>query len=279
MQRNAEACHRDVLTGLAHQAMIDRGLEPDFDPQIEHQLSTINTPASDNDSSIRDMRDLLWCSIDNDDSRDLDQLTVGEDLGGGNVRLLVAVADVDALVKARTAIDDHARQNTTSVYTAAKIFPMLPEKLSTNLTSLNENQDRIAMVVEMTVDSSGNVTRGDVYRSRVRNRAQLAYDSVGMWLQGSAPPPEKVAHIPGLAENLKLQDRTADRMRELRQQNGALDLETIEARPVFSDGKLVDLRQDGRNNAKNLIEDLMIGANSVTARVLAASWLPGRQPG
>src|SRR5438552_12487777 len=184
MQHNAEACHRDVLTGLAHQAMIDRGLEPDFDPQIEHQLSTINTPASDNDSSIRDMRDLLWCSIDNDDSRDLDQLTVAEDLGGGNVRLLVAVADVDALVKKATAIDDHARQNTTSVYTAGGIFPMLPEKLSTNLTSLNENQDRIAMVVEMTVDSTGNVTRGDVYRSRVRNRAQLAYDSVGMWLQG-----------------------------------------------------------------------------------------------
>src|SRR5437588_12152804 len=147
MQHNAEACHRDVLTGLAHQAMIDRGLEPDFDPQIEHQLSTINTPASDNDSSIRDMRDLLWCSIDNDDSRDLDQLTVAEDLGGGNVRLLVAVADVDSLVARRTPIDDHAQRNTTSVYTAAKIFPMLPEKLSTNLTSLNENEDRIAVVV------------------------------------------------------------------------------------------------------------------------------------
>jgi exoribonuclease-2 len=131
------------------------------------------------------------------------------------------------------------------------------------------------MVVEMTVDSTGSVTRGDVYRSRVRNRAQLAYDSVGMWLQGSGPPPEKVAHMPGLAENLKLQDRTADRMRELRQENGALDLETIEARPVFTDGKLVDLRQDGRNNAKNLIEDLMIGANGVTARFLASKGLSG----
>ncbi|PYQ35992.1 MAG: ribonuclease II [Acidobacteria bacterium] len=266
--------HVSLLATIARQAMLDRGLAPDFSPAAEKQLASINAPA-DVRGDVRDLRNLSWCSIDNDDSRDLDQLTVGEDLGGGNVRLLVAVADVDALVKARTAIDDHARQNTTSVYTAAKIFPMLPEKLSTNLTSLNENQDRIAMVVEMTVDSTGNVTRGDVYRSRVRNRAQLAYDSVGMWLQGSAPPPEKVAQIPGLAENLKLQDRTADRMRELRQQNGALDLETIEARPVFSDGKLVDLRQDGRNNAKNLIEDLMIGANGVTARFLAANGLPG----
>src|SRR5438477_5483724 len=178
MQHNAEACHRDVLTGLAHQAMIDRGLEPDFDPQIEHQLSTINTPASDNDSSIRDMRDLLWCSIDNDDSRDLDQLTVAEDLGGGYVRVLVAVADVDALVKTGTPIDDHARQNTTSVYTAAKIFPMLPEKLSTDLTSLNEAEDRVAMIVDITVAGDGSVTYGDVYRDMVRNCDKQAYNLV-----------------------------------------------------------------------------------------------------
>jgi len=267
--------HVSLLTTIARQAMLDRGLAPDFSPAAEKQLASINAPADERDGAVRDLRNLLWCSIDNDDSRDLDQLTVGEDFGNGNVRLLVAVADVDALVKARTAIDDHARQNTTSIYTAAKIFPMLPEKLSTNLTSLNENQDRIAMVVEMTVDSTGNVTRGDVYRSHVRNRAQLAYDSVGMWLQGSSPPPEKVAHVAGLAENLKLQDRTADRMRERRQENGALDLETIEARAVFKDGQLVDLRQEGRNNAKNLIEDLMIGANGVTARFLTSKGLPG----
>src|SRR5438093_11415568 len=157
--------HVSLLATIARQAMLDRGLAPDFSPAAEKQLASINAPADVRD--VRDLRNLSWCSIDNDDSRDLDQLTVGEDLGGGNVRLLVAVADVDALVKARTAIDDHARQNTTSVYTAAKIFHMLPEKLSTNLTSLNENQDRIAMVVEMTMDSTGNVTRGDVYRSRV----------------------------------------------------------------------------------------------------------------
>src|SRR2546423_3061272 len=157
MQRHSQACHRDILVDLAHQAMIDRGLEPDFDPQIEHQLSAISAPASETDSSIKDLRELLWCSIDNDDSRDLDQLTVAEDLGGGNVRLLVAVADVDALVKKATPIDDRARQNTTSVYTAGGIFPMLPEKLSTNLTSLNENEERVAIVMDMTVDAGGSV--------------------------------------------------------------------------------------------------------------------------
>jgi len=253
--------------------MIDRGLEPDFDPQVEHQLSTINSPASDDDPSIRDLRQLLWCSIDNDDSRDLDQLTVAEDLGGGNVRLLVAVADVDALVKKATPIDDRARQNTTSVYTAGGIFPMLPEKLSTNLTSLNENEERIAVVMDMTIDAGGSVTKGDIYRARVHNKAQLAYNAVGDWLDGGEAPP-KIAKIKGLGENIKLQDRTCDKMRELRHENGALDLETIEARPVFSNGNVVDLRQERRNNARMLIEDCMIGANGVTARFLSDHKMP-----
>ena len=273
MQRSSQACHRDVLIDLAHQAMIDRGLEPDFDPQIEQQLSTLDKPANESDSSIRDLRSLLWCSIDNDDSRDLDQLTVAEDLGGGNVRLMVAVADVDALVKKGTPIDDRARQNTTSVYTAGGIFPMLPEKLSTNLTSLNEGEERIAVIMDMTIDSGGSVTKGDVYRARVHNKAQLAYNAVGDWLDGGEMPP-KIAKVKGLAENIKLQDKTCDKMRELRHENGALDLETIEARPVFQNGNVVDLRQERRNNARMLIEDCMIGANGVTARFLSDHKMP-----
>src|ERR1043165_2035839 len=269
MQRHPQACHKDILIELAHQATIDKGLEPDFDPAIETQLSTLNEPADENDSSIRDLRSLLWCSIDNDDSRDLDQLTVAEDLGGGNVRLMVAVADVDALVKKGTPIDDRARQNTTSVYTAGGIFPMLPEKLSTNLTSLNEDQERIAIIMDMTIDSGGSVTKGDVYRARVHNKAQLAYNAVGDWLDGGEMPP-KLAKVKGLADNIKLQDRTCDKMRELRHENGALDLETIEARPVFSNGNVVDLKQEKRNNARMLIEDCMIAANGVTARFLSS---------
>jgi VacB/RNase II family 3'-5' exoribonuclease len=273
MQRDDAACHRDALVGIAHQAMLEKGLDPDFDKAIEAQLATLDAPARADDPSIRDLRDRLWCSIDNDDSRDLDQLTVAEDLGGGRVRLLVAVADVDALVKKGTPVDAHAQKNTTSVYTAGGIFPMLPEKLSTNLTSLNEGEDRVALVIEMTVRSDGSVEKGDVYRARVHNRAQLAYDAVGTWLEGGALP-AKVEKIAGLGENLKLQDRTADGMRARRHENGALDLETIEARAVFADGNVIDLRQERRNNARMLIEDCMIGANGVTARFLAERRLP-----
>jgi len=259
--------HHSLLADIAKQAMIDRGLEPEFPPTVEQQLQGIQGPATPK-GEVRDLRKLLWCSIDNDDSRDLDQLTVAEDLGGGKTRLLVAVADVDAVVDKGTPIDDHARHNTTSVYTAARIFPMLPEKLSTNLTSLNEHQERVAVVMDMQVDTDGSVTSGTVYRALVYNQAQLAYNAVGAWLEGQGPAPEKVNGVKGLAENLKLQDKTADAMRELRHEHGALDLETIEAHAVFSDGRVVDLKADARNNARNLIEDCMIAANGVTARFL-----------
>src|SRR4051794_12223598 len=231
LQRDAHPCDRASLAVIAHQAMIDRGLQPDFGAPVEAQLGAISTAARADDASIRDLRDRLWCSIDNDDSRDLDQLTVGEDLGEGRVRLLVAVADVDAIVKKGTAIDTHAQANTTSVYTSGGIFPMLPEKLSTNLTSLNEGEDRVALVMDMTVAPDGSVETGDVYRALVRNKAQLTYDAVGAWLEGAETPP-KVANVAGLGANLKLQDAAADRMRALRHEHGALDLETIEARPV-----------------------------------------------
>jgi exoribonuclease-2 len=271
-QRRPGCTHRELLDDVAREAMLERGLAPDFSEAAKAQAETIHAPASAD--GVRDMRDLLWCSIDNDDSRDLDQLTMAEDLGAGRVRCLIAVADVDALVERGTPIDDHARQNTTSVYTAARIFPMLPEKLSTDLTSLNEGQERVALVIDVEVGPDGSVARGEVYRARVHNKAKLAYNGVGMWLQGEGGPPDKVAALKGLAENLKLQDRTADKMRELRHEQGALDLETIEARPVFSDGQVVDLTVEARNNARALIEDFMIAANGVTARHLKAKGFP-----
>jgi len=263
-------CH---LQDLAREAMIEHGLAPDFNDEIEQQLAGITAPARENDPAIRDLRKLLWCSIDNDDSRDLDQLTVAEDLGGGKIRAMVAVADVDALVKKQTPIDDHARQNTTSIYTASKIFPMLPEKLSTDLTSLNDDQERLALVIDMTLSADGSMIESDVYRAMVHNKAQLAYNAVAEWLDGGEMP-EKMRPVKGLAENLKMQDQIADRMRELRHENGALDLETIEARPVFSNGQVVDLRQEKRNNARMLIEDFMIAANGATARFLDAHKSP-----
>ena len=264
---------RSLLADIARQAMIDRGLEPDFPADAERQLDGIGSAAKPS-ADVRDMRAMLWCSIDNDDSRDLDQLTVAEQLPDGNVRALVAVADVDAVVKKGTPIDDHARHNTTSVYTAAKIFPMLPEKLSTDLTSLNDSEERVAIVIDMKVSAEGNVVSGDVYRALVHNKAKLAYDSVGMWLEKKADAPDKVKAVKGLAENLQLQDKIADAMRENRHEHGALDLETIEPRAVLKDGDVVDLRLDARNNAKNLIEDFMIAANGVTARFLEAKKFP-----
>src|SRR5499427_3826640 len=181
----APAHHKSDLIEIARQAMVDRDLLPDFSPQVEKELSAIPGPMPVSGGSIRDLRSLLWCSIDNDDSRDLDQLTVSQELAGGAVKIFVAVADVDALVAKGSAIDDHARQNTTSVYTAAQIFPMLPERLSTDLTSLAAGQERLSVVVDMTIAADGTVAASDLYRAKVRSRAKLAYNSVSAWLEGS----------------------------------------------------------------------------------------------
>jgi len=252
--------------------MIDKGLDPEFSPAVARQLAGMS--AAPADPTVRDLRALLWSSIDNDDSKDLDQLTVAEDLGGGRARLLVAVADVDALVKQGTPIDQRAEHNTTSVYTPAVVFHMLPAQLSTDLTSLNEGVERLALVMDMTVDADGTVSASDVYRARVTSKAQLTYNAVGSWLDGKSAAPDKVAATAGLAENLKLQDRAADALRKRRHDNGALDLDTIEPRAVMRDGEVVDLQQDPRNNAKMLIEDAMIASNGVTARLLSQNGWP-----
>ncbi|MFZ1268048.1 MAG: RNB domain-containing ribonuclease [Anaerolineae bacterium] len=267
--------HRTLLQSIAHRAMIERGLLPDFSAAALAELDKIQAAAgATNAESIRDLTDLLWASIDNDDSRDLDQLTVAETLPGGNVKIRVAVADVDALVKDGSAIDEHARHNTTSVYTAAEIFPMLPEALSTDLTSLNFAEERLAVVVEMVVGADGALLGSDIYRARVRNHAKLAYHSVAAWLEGNGALPDGIAAVKGLAENLRVQDRIAQSLKNLRHVHGALSLETIEAKPVFDGDRIRDLEVDEKNRAKELIEDFMIAANGVTARYLAAKKFP-----
>jgi VacB/RNase II family 3'-5' exoribonuclease len=254
--------------------MIERGLLPDFSAQAMSELSAIHGAAAKVEDTTRDLRNLAWCSIDNDDSRDLDQLTVAEAMPEGAVRILVAVADVEALVMKQSALDDHAKHNTTSVYTAAQVFPMLPERLSTDLTSLNFESDRLAVVVEMVVAGDGSLQRSDIYRATVRNHAKLAYGSVGGWLEGTGPMPQDIGSVKGLVENIRLQDRVARKMKSLRHEHGALDLETIEARPVFDGDEIKDLEADRRNEAKDIIEDFMIGANGVTARYLVARNFP-----
>lgn len=266
--------HRATLQDLAHRAMLERGLLPDFSAAALAELHRIQAPAvALRGEQMRDLTHRLWTSIDNDDSRDLDQLTVAEALSGNKVKLLVAIADVDALVPNGSVLDTHARHNTTSVYTAAKIFPMLPEKLSTDFTSLNLNEVRLAIVVEMTLGADGSLLDSDIYRARVRNHAQLAYHSVGDWLEGGDTP-EAVAALNELAKNLRLQDCIARRMRRLRHIHGALSLETLEARPVFEGEHLQELKVEGKDRAKELIEDCMIAVNGITARYLAAKKYP-----
>jgi exoribonuclease-2 len=274
MNDPASGRHRQILQAIAHRVMLQRGLVPDFSAPALAELNGIRGPATPAGQSTRDLRNLLWCSIDNDDSRDLDQLTVAEALPGGSTKVLVAIADVDAVVKKQSALDDHARQNTTSVYTVAEIFPMLPEKLSTDLTSLSYNADRMAVVIEMVFAGDGSLQSSDIYQATVRNRAKLAYNSVAAWLDGTGQMPEGIGAVSGLDQNLRLQDQVAQKLKELRHQHGALDLETIEARPIFDGDELKDMQADKRNRAKDLIEDFMIAANGVTARYLASKRFP-----
>ena len=253
--------------------MLERGLEPDYPPAALAELDAIRAAAIAPGGVTRDLRERPWCSIDNDDSRDLDQLTVAEPVDAG-VKIMIAVADVDVIVHPGSPIDGHAAHNTTSVYTAGGIFAMLPEKLSTDLTSLNEDADRLAIVIEMTVRADGSLGEAGLSRAVVRNRAKLAYNAVAAWLDGASSAPSRVAGGGGLAEQLRLQDSVAQTLEAARHERGALSLETIEARPVFRDGQLEDLRAEEKNRAKQLIEDFMIAANGVTARFLASRGLP-----
>ena len=266
--------HRAILQRIARRVMLERELLPDFSAEALRELDAIQTPATINTGQVRDLRNLLWASIDNDDSRDLDQLTVAEAMPGEKIKILVAVADVDSVVKSGSAIDGHARHNTTSVYTATAIFPMLPEKLSTDVTSLGFNADRLAVVVEMVVGDDGSPQNSAIYRACVRNRAKLAYNSVAAWLEGGATMPAAIAAVAGLDENLRLQDRAAQKMKELRQLHGALSFESLEARAIFDGDAIRGLEAEKPNRAKDLIADFMIAANGAIARYLSSRKFP-----
>jgi len=254
--------------------MLARGLLPDFDAGALKQLAEIRGPATAITVDVRDLRNLLWCSIDNDDSRDLDQLTVSEEVENGGIKLLIAVADVDTLVRKSTPIDAHAANNTVSVYTPARVFPMLPERLSTELTSLNADADRQSVVVEYTVKDDGTLAQSSVYRALVRNQAKLAYRSVAAWLDGEGPAPAPVAGRPGMDVQLRRQNQAALRLKRVRHERGAPDFESLESEPIFDGDKLVALREDKPNQAKAMIAEMMIGANEVVARFLEAKGKP-----
>jgi exoribonuclease-2 len=266
---DVRASHLD-LQATAKQIMLAHGFDPDFPPQVPQQLAELKThpPQIAAGADIRDLRSLLWSSIDNDTSRDLDQIEVAERLPNGNTKVLIGIADVDAFVPKHSPIDEHAAKETTSVYTGIRIFPMLPEELSTGATSLLEGADKLSVVIEFTVDSAGSVSSSNVYRAIVRNKAQLAYNAVGGWLAGAGPAPVKVAASTELQAQLTLQDEAAQALKNQRYQNGALNLETSEVHPVMLNQQIVDVAKQERNRATDLIEDFMIAANGVVARML-----------
>jgi exoribonuclease-2 len=266
---DARPSHLD-LQATAKQVMLAHGFEPDFSPQVAQQLAELKThpPQVAPGGSIRDLRSPLWSSIDNDTSKDLDQIEVAERLPNGNIKVMIGIADVDAFVPRNSPIDEHAAKQTTSVYTGVRIFPMLPEELSTGTTSLLENADKLSVVIEFTVDAAGSMSSSGVYRAIVRNKAQLAYNGVGGWLDGTGPAPAKVAASTELQTQLKLQNEAAQALRNQRYRNGALNLETTEVTPVILNQQVVDVTKQEKNPATDLIEDFMIAANGVVARML-----------
>lgn len=258
------------LQAVAKDIMRQRGFNPDFSREVNQQVAALRAhpPSVGAGTNVRDLREMLWSSIDNDDSRDLDQIEVAEPLANGNTKILVGIADVDGFVPQRTAIDQHATRETTTVYAGVRNFPMLPEPLCTDQTSLLENRDRLAMIVEFIVDAGGHVTAGDVYRAVVRNRAQLQYNSLGAWFEGRAAAPAKVAASSDLQAQLRLQSEVAQKLKTQRQEHGALELQTDELLPLFSNNEVIGMAAQEKNRATELIEDFMIAANGVMARSL-----------
>ncbi len=262
-----------ILRDVAHRAMIDRGLLPDFSSEVLAELSLIQQGSPEKERLDQDLRHLLWVSIDQTDSRDLDQLTAAETLLDGTVIIRVAIADVDALVRKGSALDAHASQNTTSVYTPVHVFPLFPEGLSIDLASLKYGEDRAAFVVEMMISDDGSLKGWTIYRALVRNHAKLSYKCVSTWLEGREPIPDAIARIEGLSESLRLQDRAAQALRKFRHECGAVDIEPFEACPVLND-EISDIDLGQANRARAIIEDFMITANSVTAKFLEARGYP-----
>src|SRR5260370_19254701 len=266
---NKSVSHVD-LQAIAKQVMLENGFEPEFPPPAQQQLSQLQAhpPRVAADGNIRDLRNLLWSSIDNDTSRDLDQIEVAERQPDGQTKVLVGIADVDAFVSKSSPIDEHAAKETTTVYTGVRNFPMLPEQLSTGLTSLLENQDNLSMVIEFLVDQNGCVSAGNAYPAVVRNKAQLTYNAVGAWLEGKSAAPPKVAASAELQAQLKLQNEVAQALKNERFRHGALNIETTEVHPVMLNEQVVDIARQQKNLATELIEDFMIAANGVVARML-----------
>jgi VacB/RNase II family 3'-5' exoribonuclease len=270
MSRQSSQSHSVDLIAIAHQSMIEAGFVPDFSGAVKSEAESLaRKPFEFSATQGRDLRALLWSSIDDSKTRDLDQIEYAEALPNGDIRLLIGIADVDAFVHMGSATDAHAVENCTSVYTGVMTFPMLPEQLSTDLTSLVAGQDRLAVVTEMVVAPDGTVRETDFFPAIVNNHAKLSYEAVGDWLDGKAGVPERIKSVAGLEGQVQLQHETADRLGELRRKNGAIELGTIQSTPVMDDhGKVKELRAIEQNSARELIANFMIAANVEMAEFL-----------
>ncbi len=265
---------RSDLAVIARRAMVQRGLIPEFGPDVLAEVRALAARTPPPTAGARDLTDRLWMSVDNESSRDLDQLSVAEPLDARYTRLLVALADVDVYVSIGSAMDRHAQTNTTSVYTPAGVFSMIPERLSTDLTSLNFGEERLALIVQMDVDADGSVDASDIYRGRVLSRARLNYDEVAAWLEDRAPAPAAVRAVPGMEAQVRLQAQAGRALKRHRRERGALSLDTPQSRVIFEGERLTGLERDARNGAKEMIEDFMIAANTATATFLESRGYP-----
>lgn len=253
-------------------ALQESGFAPSPPPDIiqaatnsQAQIATI-----DADEEVDDLQSLLWSSIDNRDSRDLDQIAVVEQKSADILRMHVGIADVDCLVPAGSALDAWAAGNATSVYTGGRVFPMLPERLSYDLTSLNEGQERLALVISFDISPQGDLGATQIRRARVCNHKRLDYESLGGWLEGQHDIPAELQEVAHLREQILLQHEASQRLSAERLRRGALDLETTEVRPVVVNGQVVDLEVPHKNPARLIIENTMVSANGVIARFLEA---------
>jgi exoribonuclease-2 len=258
------------LTALARKALIEDDFAPEFSPSVLEAAESLDDGRiiSGALSAVRDLRALLWSSIDNATSRDLDQVEYAERLSNGDIRLLIGIAEVDEFVPKDSRIDAFAAGNTLSIYTGSHVFSMLPERLSTNLTSLLDGFDRLAVVTEIIIRQNGEVETADIFRAFLRNYAKLSYEEVGAWLEGKGEIPEAIGVTDGLEAQIRLQREAAERLRGFRKQKGALEFETVEAKPVIENDKITDLKIEKRNAARDIIENFMVTANVEMAEFL-----------
>ncbi|HWQ66987.1 MAG TPA: RNB domain-containing ribonuclease [Methanospirillum sp.] len=270
-----KAHHPIDLKAIASKAMIKYGFTPEFPQAVIREVNSLKVlPLPDSRSDVRDLRSLLWSSIDNSDSMDLDQMEYCSRGSDGEILVKIAIADVDTYVPKQSRADRYASHNGTSVYTGIVTYPLLPDRLSKGITSLLPGQESRAIIIEYAVLPDGTVRHGEIYRAIVSNKAKLIYEIVGEWLEGALPLPDSIKNVSGLEEQLNLQNEAALNLKKYRRNQGALDLETLEAHVVMENEVVKDLIVQRQNMARCIIEEFMVAANGAMVDYLGTAGVP-----